>query len=87
MSRPKKGEKGHKEAVKKWRATMIEKYGSEEALHEAIAEMGRKGGEASHNGGFASNKVGKDGLTGRQRAALVGAIGGFRSKRKKKEEK
>lgn len=33
-------------------------------------------------GGFASDKVGKDGLTGRQRASLVGAIGGFRSRRR-----
>ena len=33
-------------------------------------------------GGFASDEVGKDGLTGRQRASLVGAIGGFRSRRR-----
>lgn len=32
-------------------------------------------------GGFASDKIGPDGLTGRQRAALVGAIGGLKSKR------
>ena len=47
--------------------------------------IGQMGGKKSTTGGFASNKVGKDGLTGRQRAALVGAIGGFRSKRTKKE--
>lgn len=47
--------------------------------------IGQIGGKLSKNGGFASDKVGKDGLTGRQRAALVGAIGGFRSRRTKKE--
>ena len=38
---------------------------------------------ASHpgTGGFASEKVGKDGLTGRERARKYGAIGGHISKR------
>lgn len=49
--------------------------------------IGKKGGQNSTTGGFGSKKVGKDGLTGRQRASLAGAIGGFKSKRKKKEEK
>lgn len=51
--------------------------------------IGAKGGRNGHTGGFASKKVGKDGLTGRERAKLVGAIGGFKSRRgpaKKKEE-
>lgn len=47
--------------------------------------IGAKGGRNGRTGGFASNKVGADGLTGPQRAALVGAIGGFRLKRTKKE--
>ena len=47
--------------------------------------IGSIGGKASNTGGFASEKIGKDGLTGRQRASLVGAIGGFKSKRVKKE--
>ena len=47
--------------------------------------IGSIGGKASNTGGFASKKVGKDGLTGRQRASLAGAIGGFKSKRVKKE--
>lgn len=53
------------------------------------AKIGKKGGQNSHTGGFASFVVGKDGLTGRERARLVGAIGGFKSKRrsKKGEEK
>lgn len=43
--------------------------------------IGRKGGKRSTTGGFASQKVGKDGLTGAERAKLVGAKGGRRSKR------
>lgn len=48
-------------------------------------KIGRKGGYngkgENYTGGFASNKVGEDGLTGRQRAILVGAIGGHISRR------
>lgn len=40
------------------------------------SEIGRKGGLVSCNGGFASEKIGPDGLTGRERARLVGAKGG-----------
>lgn len=50
------------------------------------AKIGRIGGKRSTKGGFASDKVGKDGLTGRQRAKLAGAIGGFKSRRTKKEK-
>jgi len=46
--------------------------------------IGRKGGLVSTpTGGFGSDKVGEDGLTGRERARLVGAIGGHTSKRGK----
>lgn len=45
------------------------------------ARIGAIGGHNSKTGGFASNKVGKDGLTGQERARLVGAIGGLKSKR------
>ena len=48
---------------------------------------GRKGGKISRTGGFASNKIGKDGLTGRQRASLVGSIGGFAASKRRKETK
>lgn len=41
--------------------------------------IGREGGQRSCNGGFASDKVGEDGLTGRERARLVGAEGGRKS--------
>ena len=43
--------------------------------------IGRKGGRISRGGGFASDKVGEDGLTGKQRAAQVGVIGGKLSQR------
>ena len=45
------------------------------------ARIGAMGGHNSKTGGFASNKVGKDGLTGQERARLVGTIGGLKSKR------
>ena len=44
--------------------------------------IGRKGGKRSTAGGFASQKVGKDGLTGAERAKLAGAKGGHKSRRK-----
>ena len=45
--------------------------------------IGRKGGHNGTTGGFASDKVGKDGLTGWERATKVGAIGGKKSRRGK----
>lgn len=81
MSRMKKGEKGHDKAVSKWWSTIIERFGSEEAIRDHMVAMGRKGGKLSKSGGFASDKVGADGLTGRERAKLVGAIGGLKSTR------
>lgn len=45
------------------------------------ARIGKKGGQNGHTGGFASNKVGEDGLSGRERAKIVGAIGGLVSRR------
>lgn len=81
MSRPKKNEKGYEEANARWRATMEAKYGGKEALHKHMIAMGKKGGSLSVTGGFASDKVGADGLTGPERARLAGKIGGQRSKR------
>ena len=43
--------------------------------------IGRKGGRNGHTGGFASDVVGTDGLTGKERAKLAGAKGGKKSKR------
>lgn len=59
------------------RATNIKKYGK-----DFYRNIGRKGGARGTTGGFASQKVGADGLTGRQRAKLVGAIGGHISRRR-----
>ena len=47
------------------------------------ARIGAKGGRNGHTGGFNSNVVGKDGLTGPERARIVGAKGGRISKRGK----
>lgn len=45
------------------------------------ARIGQMGGRRSCNGGFASDKVGADGLTGRQRARVAGSKGGKISRR------
>lgn len=62
----------------KYRQTMINKFGSEEAWKEYLRSLAKKGGANGKTGGFASKKIGKDGLTGPMRAALAGAIGGKR---------
>lgn len=45
------------------------------------ARIGRRGGMNGHTGGFASEKVGEDGLTGFERARIVGQKGGRKSTR------
>ena len=66
---------GTKAGGQKARNTNYEKFGKD--FYKRIGKM------ASHpgTGGFASDKVGKDGLTGRERAKKYGAIGGRISKR------
>jgi general stress protein YciG len=64
------------EGGRKAAATNKAKYG--DGFYSSI---GRKGGKRSSTGGFASLKVGKDGLTGAERAKLAGAKGGKLSKR------
>lgn len=44
-------------------------------------KIGAKGGRNGNTGGFASDMVGEDGLTGRQRAKIAGAKGGKISRR------
>ncbi|MBO7720129.1 hypothetical protein J6S35_00620 [Candidatus Saccharibacteria bacterium] len=61
---------------KKAAATNKERHGE-----DFYARIGKKGGHNSRTGGFASDVVGKDGLTGRERARMAGAIGGFKSRR------
>lgn len=47
------------------------------------ARIGRIGGMLGTTGGFASAVVGKDGLTGEQRARIAGKRGGTISRRNK----
>lgn len=67
---------GTKAGGRKARDTNLAKYG-----RNFYQEIGARGGRNGHTGGFASETVGKDGLTGRQRASMVGTIGGRKSKR------
>ena len=46
------------------------------------ARIGAMGGHNGTTGGFASEVVGKDGLTGRERARIAGKKGGMTSTRK-----
>ncbi len=52
----------------------------EEKFYQRIGQIG---GRKSQNGGFASDVVGKDGLTGKERARLAGKKGGVISRRGK----
>lgn len=72
MTRPRTGEKGCEEANKKWRATMLARYGGEAGLHEKMVQMGRLGGQNGHTGGFAANPA---------LARIAGAKGGSISRR------
>lgn len=64
--------------------TNKERYG--EDFYKKIGQMG---GKVSKGGGFAYEHVGKDGLTGQERARIAGSIGGKKSRinRDKKNEK
>lgn len=58
----------------------MKKYGPD--FYKRIGARGGANGKGpGYKGGFASNEVGEDGLTGRQRAKLAGAVGGKRSRR------
>ena len=59
-----------------------ERYGD-----DWYARIGAIGGKNGRNGGFASETVGKDGLTGRERASIAGHKGGIKSKRIRKENR
>lgn len=68
---------------KKCAKTNRERHGE-----DFYSRIGKIGGTKSRGGGFASSKVGADGLTGLQRARIAGRKGGTISKRgpAKKEE-
>lgn len=72
---------GNREGGRKTAETIKKRYGK-----DYYAKMGKKGGKISTTGGFASDKVGKDGLTGKERAAIAGAKGGKAKKHFKKKE-
>lgn len=57
--------------------TIKAKYGKDH-----YNKIGEIGGKKSRNGGFGSDKVGSDGLTGSERAKLAGAKGGRAKKAK-----
>jgi general stress protein YciG len=48
-------------------------------------KIGSKGGKLGTTGGFASELVGKDGLTGAERSQIAGSRGGKISRRRAKE--
>lgn len=73
---------GTKEGGKKAAETNRKKQGK-----DFYKRIGREGGKNGHTGGFASDIVGKDGLTGYQRAIIAGRKGGKAGKRKKVEKK
>lgn len=65
---------GTKAGGVKAKITNIKRHG-EDYYHR----IGKKGGQNSHTGGFGSNVVGKDGLTGRERARIAGRKGGLKA--------
>lgn len=69
---------GTKAGGQKASKTNKERYGK-----DFYKSIGRMGGKNGHTGGFASKTIGKDGMTGFERAKLVGARGGQISKRGK----
>ena len=73
---------GTKEGGLKASQTIKAKYGKDFYVY-----LGQRGGKNSNTGGFASKLIGRDGLTGKQRAVKAGAIGGSISKRPKPNKK
>jgi hypothetical protein len=62
----------------KARDTNYERYG-----RGFYVRIGAIGGKKSTGGGFGSDKIGEDGLTGKERARLAGAVGGSKRKGRK----
>ena len=76
MGRPRKGTPGCEEATRKWRETMLSKYGGRDGLHQKMQEAGRIGGTngrgPDYRGGFAADH---------ERAKRAGSEGGKKSHR------
>lgn len=70
---------GNAAGGRKARETNIKRHGAN--FYKNIASLG---GKASNTGGFKSEKVGADGLTGKQRAKIAGSVGGLNSWKKRK---
>lgn len=65
---------------RKAQQTLLKKFGSKEAVKAYYQDIGRMGGKKSKGTGFALDKVGGDGLTGRQRARIAGRVGGLKKR-------
>lgn len=59
-----------------------ERHGS-----DYYSRIGKIGGQRGRGGGFASEVIGKDGLTGSERAREAGRLGGLKSRRRKNSER
>jgi hypothetical protein len=64
------------EGAKKALETIYKRHGK-----DYFKRVGSLGGSKSRGGGYASNKRGDDGLTGKERAKLSGSLGGRKSRR------
>lgn len=71
--------KGGKQAAKTNQKKYDEQYQKKYGMG-FYERLGQQGGRVSRGGGFASNKIGSDGLTGKQRAVVAGALGGKRKR-------
>lgn len=73
---------GTKEGGAKTKATLKRRYGE-----GYYGKIGAIGGHKSRTGGFASEEIGSDGLTGKQRASVAGKRGGQTMAERKKAAK
>lgn len=67
---------GTKQGGLKAAKTNVANYGD-----DFYVRIGKTGGRLGKTGGFASTLIGKDGLTGRERARVAGRLGGIKSRR------